>query len=366
MSKQKNPRRPGRSTSKILRSSRDRAGTMPGGQVVVRDGIPSISGKIRCIDWNEKSFHDGELTAGQLKQADSGLFRCLILEGLGEGHDVQTLGTFLNLHPLMIEDMLNTHHPPKVEFTDDSIFLVLPRVDFDPEKLEVNVRSINIVITPHTLLVAGDSGLDMFEPVHERLKLSRGRIRRLGTDYLGYAMADCLVDHLLVTLEFIGDRIEMLEEAVVTHVNEITMNEIHHLRRELLVLRRVARPLRDLSQQLERIDNHLISDEVRPFLRDLSDHVVRVMDVTDTWREMVSGLLDLYLSSVSNRMNEVMKVLTLIATIFMPLSFIAGVYGMNFDWIPETKWDYGYFYCLALMIVSAGGFLVYFRRKGWL
>jgi magnesium transporter len=292
-----------------------------------------------------------------------------------EGHDVETitaLGTRLEIHPLALEDVINVGQRSKTEDFGAALFVVLDHVYLDPEADTVSKEQISLIIQPHVLLSVRERESDLFEPVRSRLRLGKPRIRGGGTGYLAYALIDTVVDHLFPVLEALGDRIETIEEALLDAPSPDHVAELHSLRRELLLIRKSAWPLRDMLNGLTRSEEDLFSDETRLYLRDVVDHATMAVDIVETLREMVSSLMDLYLSSVSNRMNEIMKVLTIIATIFIPLSFITGLYGMNFDPsasplnMPELGWYWGYPAALAVMALVVVGLLVYFRRRGWL
>jgi magnesium transporter len=232
-------------------------------------------------------------------------------------------------------------------------------------------EQISIIFGPNYVLTLQEVPGDSFDPVRERIRHGKGRIRGRGSDYLAYALIDALTDEFFPVLEHFGERVEALEDALLERPGPATLHEIHDIKRELLALRRAAWPERELLNAMMRNDSELITADTKIYLRDCYDHVVQAMDMIETYRELASGMLDVYLSSVSNRMNEVMKVLTIIATIFIPLTFIAGIYGMNFDPdrsplnMPELRWYYGYPFSLALMAVVALALVYYFRRKGW-
>jgi magnesium transporter len=230
---------------------------------------------------------------------------------------------------------------------------------------QIDDEQVSLAIGSSWVLSFQERKGDVFDPIRDRLRASRGRIRKMGADYLLYALVDAIVDHYFVILETLGDRIEVLGEHMAEDPNKKDLTSIRHLKRELLFMRKSVWPLREVLSSLQRDGAVSIHEETAPYFRDVYDHTIQIIDTVETFRDMVSGLMDLYLSSISNRMNEVMKVLTIIATIFIPLSFVAGLYGMNFDWMPELHWRYGYFYALGLMTSIGGGMLVYFRRRHW-
>jgi len=282
-------------------------------------------------------------------------------------HDVElvaALGRHFGLHPLALEDVVNTGQRPKVEDYEGYLFLILRH--FHDQEGELLPEQISLFAMPGVVLTFQEVPGDAFEPVRERLRRGSGRVRSRGSDYLTYALIDALVDRFFPLLEDLGERIEDLEEELIHDPSSHSLDHIYRLRRDLLQLRRTSWPKRELINSLHRGDSHLVSDETRLFLRDCYDHAVEVMEIIETYRELAAGMLDVYLSSVSQRMNEVMKVLTIMATLFIPLTFIAGVYGMNFKYMPELAWRWGYPASLGLMAVVAIGLLYYFRRKDWL
>jgi magnesium transporter len=265
-----------------------------------------------------------------------------------------------------MEDILHTDQRPKMEDFEDYIFIVTKMLFFDQEKRELKAEQLSLILGENYVVTFQERVGDVFEPIRERIRKGKGRVRKMQSDYLAYALIDAVVDHYFIVLEKIGETVESLEEELVTNPTPETLQAIHHLKRELIFLRKSVWPLRELISGLERGEASLIQEKTTVFLRDVYDHTIQVIDTVESLRDMVSGMLDVYLSSVSNRMNEVMKVLTIIATIFIPMTFIAGIYGMNFENMPELKWPWGYplVWCviLAIGIVMLG----YFKKKKWL
>lgn len=315
------------------------------------------------------------------------------IAGLGDHETIRTIGERFNFHPLALEDTLNVRQRPKVEDYDDHLFIVTRMPVNDPagdEDFAPPARSgssggawahhAGQLVTEQVAFFVGDGFVitfqerpgDVFEPVRTRIMKASGRIRSRGADYLAYALLDAAIDSFFPLLEAYGERVEDLEQEVVERPESGHIAHIHDLKRDLLTARRTIWPQREMLNTLVREESPLITDETRIFLRDCYDHTIQLMDMIETYREVASGLVDVQLSSVSNRMNEVMKVLTMIATVFIPLTFIAGIYGMNFDpgagpWnMPELGWRYGYPAALVAMIVIGGILLLWFRRKGWL
>jgi magnesium transporter len=291
----------------------------------------------------------------------------LNVEGLHEVAEIERIGNFLKLHPLTLEDIVNTLQRPKFEDFGEYQFLVLKMLSFDAVNQEMQAEQVSLVFGRDYVVTfqEGAKG-DVFQPVRDRIRNPLSRIRKLGSDYLAYALIDVIVDNYFLILERMSETIEELEDELVTVPDQDTLQQIHRLKRELLVLRKATWPLRELVSAMQRSESDLIQQGTRVFLRDLYDHVIQVIDTVETFREMLSGMLDIYLSSVSNRMNAVMKVLTVIATVFMPLTFIAGVYGMNFQYMPELGSRWGYPGVLMGMVAVGTGMLLWFRRRRWL
>ena len=290
----------------------------------------------------------------------------LNVEGVTQVEVLKRIGDCYGLHPLVMEDIVNTDQRPKKEDYTDYIFIVAKMLDTTGDG-KIDAEQVSLILGDGWLLTfqEGLAG-DPFEPVRERLRAAKGRIRGQGADYLAYALLDAIVDQYFVVLERLAERVELLEEEVVASPTRDTIRTIHELKQEMILIRKSVWPLRELVGGLERRDSELIREGTIIYLRDLYDHTVQIIDTVETSREMLSGMLDIYLSSEANRTNEVMKVLTVYATIFMPLTFIVGLYGMNFKYMPELEWHWGYFTVLVFMAAIAVGMMLYFRRKKWL
>jgi len=288
------------------------------------------------------------------------------VDGVHETDMVQRIGSAFDLHPLAIEDIVHTGQRPKLEDYDSHLFVVLRMLRWNEDRAEIDDEQVSLVVGDSWVLSFQEREGDVFDPVRERLLSDRGRVRKLGSDYLAYTLIDAVVDHYFTILEILGERIESLGEDMTENPTHGHLESIRHLKRELLFMRKSIWPLREVLNAIQRDESRLVKDSTRPYLRDVYDHTIHIIDTVETFRDMVSGLMDVYLSSISNRMNEVMKVLTIIATIFIPLSFVAGLYGMNFAYMPELQWRYGYFAILGVMAVAGIGMLVYFRRRKWL
>ncbi|HLF96699.1 MAG TPA: magnesium/cobalt transporter CorA [Methylococcaceae bacterium] len=296
--------------------------------------------------------------------------RWLHLQGAADPATLQALHSRFGLHHLALEDVLNTGQHPKADPYEDQLFVILSHPRLEDGKVQTEQVSLflleNLVVSLHS----GSS--DPFEPVRKRLRAGNGGLRRRGADDLLHALIDLVVDEGFPLLETLGDDLEALEDALLDKPTRDTLNAIHRLKRELLLLRRLLWPHREVLNTLQRGDSPLIDPGTRPYLRDCQDHAVHIMELLEVYRDMTSNMLDVYLSSLSNRLNENMRILTVIATLFMPLTFIAGVYGMNFDrnvspWnMPELGWAFGYPAVWGVMLAVALGMVMYFRRKKWL
>ena len=278
---------------------------------------------------------------------------------------VDKLGKCFNLHPLIMEDIIDTNHRPKLEDYSDYTFLVAKAI-YRLEEVEYATEQISIVLGANYIISFQETSRDIFAPVLARLKGGKGRIRRMGADYLTYALLDTIVDNYFVLLEDLGEKIEQLEERLVIEPDRQMVNGIYSLKTEMLFMRKAIWPLREIINELERGDSKFFKEATLLYLRDVYDHTIQVIDTLETYREMVTGMLDIYLSSVSHKLNEVMKVLTIISTIFIPLTFLAGVYGMNFKYMPELNWEWGYPLIWAIMLTSALIMVRYFRIKKWM
>jgi magnesium transporter len=286
--------------------------------------------------------------------------------GLGSIDVLRKLGGHFKLHLLLLEDVVNVPQRPKVEDYDEQLLMITQMVMPKPDGEGFYSEQVGFVLGKNYLLTFQEKPEhDCFTPVRDRVRTNRGRIRKSGSDYLAYALIDAVIDGFFPVLEDYGERIEDLEEEVVLNPTRQTLEKIYQVRRELLALRRAIWPQRAMINTLIRSSQDHISEDVQVYFRDCYDHVIQVLDIVETYRELASGLMDVYMSSVSNKMNEVMKVLTVISTIFIPLTFIVGVYGMNFRYMPELEWRWGYFGCWGVMIAISIALCVFFWKRGW-
>lgn len=290
----------------------------------------------------------------------------LNVTGIHDQPLVEAISRGFGLHPLTVEDILDTGQRPKTEAYPDYLFVALKMMAYDPAKERVDIEHVSLVVTRRVVVTFLEDEGDLFDGVRGRLRAGKGRIRAAGPDHLAYALIDAVVDHYYLAIEAIGDRIEEADDRILLDPRPEDIQYLHHLKRDILALRKAVWPLREAIGMLEKGDSALVAPETRLFLRDLYDHTIQVIDMVETYRDLLAGMHDTYLSSISFRMNEIMKVLTVISTLFIPLTFIAGVYGMNFEHMPELKWETGYYLCWALMVSLALGMLVFFRRRGWI
>ncbi len=323
---------------------------------------------ISVIDYNQNFFEaTSELSVENtkvFKETDTNSWINLI--GIHDTALLEQFGKNFGIHPLALEDILNTQHRPKIEEFDDYILIILKMLFFNDEGQTIETEQVSLAFGQNYLLSFQEIEGDVFDRVRDRIKRSNGRIRQRGPDYLAYTLLDSIVDSYFHILEKIGDKLILLEEDLLNDTDRTTLAQIHHYKRELMTIRKAVWPLREVVDQLHKNESPLVSEDTTVFLRDLYDHTIQILDTVESFRDTISGLQDLYMSSVSNRMNEIMKVLTLVASIFIPLTFIAGIYGMNFEYIPELKWRWGYFAAWGVMISCIIGMLIFFRRKKWL
>ncbi|MFN6470509.1 MAG: magnesium/cobalt transporter CorA [Nostoc sp. SerVER01] len=347
-------------------------GTVPGTIFIDADAPPPI---IFLIDYNQTNFIREQIATPEkcIPYLEMETISWVDVQGLGSQDILQRLGRVFNLHPLVLEDIVNVPERPKTEDYEDQLLFIARMVVPKEKTCGFYSEQVSLILGKNYLLtVQEEPEHDCFEPVRSRIEKGKGIIRTQKADYLAYALLDAIIDGYFPVLELYGERIEELEEEVIVKPTPQTLQSIYQIRRELLQLRRAIWPQRDAINSLIRDGSDLISEDVRIYLRDCYDHTVQVMDMVETYRELASGLMDVYLSAVSNKMNEIMKVLTVISSVFIPLTFVAGIYGMNFNTdkspynMPELNWYWGYPICLAVMGAIAVCMLLFFWRRGWL
>jgi len=301
-----------------------------------------------------------------LKFKDKDSVTWVNIEGLKNIEIIESIGKAFNIHPLVLEDILNTHQRPKFEDYEDYQYIVLKGLFLKSEEITVIHEQISILLLNNFVFTFKEKMDDLFDPIEKRLQNSKSRMRALGPDYLTYAILDSIIDQNFALLESLDEIIDLIEEELLVNPGTDTLKRIQSIKRELIYVRRSVSPLRELLNSILRIESPLIEEKTQIYFRDVYDHVLRISETIELQRDMVYGLMDMYQTSISNKMNEVMKVLTVFASIFIPLTFIAGVYGMNFEYMPELQWRLAYPILWVVFIIIAIGLLVYFRRKKWL
>ena len=351
---------------KIKRHSK-KAGLAPGTLLHVGERRLETA-RIIVIDYDENSFQEKQVSSVEecFQFKTTPTVSWINVDGLHDISIIEKIGKHFDIHSLILEDILNTGQRPKFEDMEKYLFVVLKMLRFDEKTQLILSEQVSIVLASNYVISFQENIGDVFDPVRDRIRNSKGRVRKMGPDYLMYTLLDAIVDSYFSILEKLGERIESLEEELVGDPTEKTLKRIHHLKSEMVSLRKSVWPLRELISGMERSESDFIKETTGVYIRDVYDHTIQVIDTVESFRDMVSGMLDIYLSSLSNKMNSVMKVLTIIATIFIPLTFVAGIYGMNFKYMPELEWKWGYLAVWAVMVIIGICMLIYFRRKKWL
>jgi magnesium transporter len=362
--------------SRYLENAARRKGLPPGSVMLMSDEryrktlIKSINyGENFC----EEKTHENIVDA--FERPKDTLVSWINIDGLHDSSVITKIGEKFNIHPLILEDILSIDSRPKMEEYYDFLLIILRMIKFDEKEYMINAEQISMIVMKDTLISFQEVEGDVFNMIRDRIRTNKGKIRKTGADYLAYSLIDAMVDGYFVVLDKIGEEIEEIEENLVenfSNKNQDALIDIHELKREMIFLRRSVWPLREILSGLHRAHSAFIADSTMIYFKDSYDHTVQVVDTIDTYREMLSSMHDVYLSSISNKMNEIMKVLTIISTIFIPLTFISGIYGMNFHTdaspfnMPELSWKYGYFACLGLMLAIVFTMLIFFRKNKWI
>jgi len=356
-----------RVTRRLIRRTGKTPGSAPG--TLVHTGERRVEKtRLHLIRYGADRIEERDVAspAECLPANDHDTVTWLDVTGLHETDLLAQVGRLAGMHPLLLEDVMSTGQRPKQEEYEQHHYLVLRMLQFDADRNEISEEQISVVVGTNYVISFQESAGDVWDPVRERIRTARGSIRQRGPDYLAYALLDAVVDGYFAIVEAIGDQIEVLEAEVIQEPERATITRIYQIKGEMLIARKAVWPLRDLFNTLIRDESRLFTDSTKIFLRDAYDHAVQVIDSVETMRDLSASLVDLYLSSVSNRMNEVMKMLTLIATLFIPLTFIVGVYGMNFQFMPELHWRWGYPAIWAVIVGLSTALLLYFRKRRWL
>jgi len=352
---------------KLIKKRSKKAGLPPG--TLVHIGNKRVEKvKISIIDYDEKQFQEKEIK--DIKECfsykDTPTMTWINIDGVHEIKVIEEIGKHFNLHPLILEDMVDTDQRPKIKDLGNYIFIILKMLYYAEKDNEMKVEQVSLVLGKNYVISFQEREGDVFDSIRERIRNNLGQIRKAGADYLIYALIDAIIDNYFTVIEKLGEETENLEDKVISQPNPANVQAIHKLKRDLIFLRKSVWPLREVINILERGESLLILKATNLYLRDIYGQTIQVMDTVETLRDVLSGILDIYLSSMSNRMNEIMKVLTIIATIFIPLTFIVGIYGMNFQYMPEIKWIWGYPVVLSVMLIIVIAMLVFFRRKKWM
>ena len=280
--------------------------------------------------------------------------------------DIIEICNAMNFHPLIQEDIVNTQQRPKVEEYEDHIFIVLKMINYNKQKDDIDIDQVSFILGERYLVSFQERPGDCFNIIRQRIREDKGIIRKMGADYLAYSLLDVIVDGYFTALERIGDRIEDIEDKLVLDPEIDTLHDIYEMKRVMIAIRKSVWPLREVINHLDRVSNKHFKEGTSLYIRDVYDHTIQVIDAVETYRDLLSGMLDIYLSSISNIMNQIMKVLTIIGTIFIPLTFIAGVYGMNFHYMPELEWRFAYPTLWVVMIIITGIMLLFFKKRKWI
>jgi magnesium transporter len=353
--------------SRLIKKRSIKTGLPPGSLVHIGDA-PAKDTKISVIDYKANKFQEEHLDSFEacfpFKNKKSVTW--IDIEGIHQPETFERLGQCYGFHPLVLEDIMATDQRPKMDDYGKYLFIVLKMIDYDTKEAGISFEQVSMILGSNYLISfqEGKEG-DVFTTVRERIRNGKGRIRQMGPDYLAYSLIDAIVDNYYSVLEKLGEEIEDLEEKLITDPAPATLHTIQRLKRDMIFLRKSVWPLREVISTLERNESALFSKSTSIYLKDVYDHTIQVIDTIETFRDMLSGMLDIYLTSINNRLSAVMKVLTMIATIFMPLSFIAGVYGMNFKYIPGLEQEWGFAVTISVMITIAGSMLYMFRKKKW-
>jgi magnesium transporter len=349
------------------RPRRKKAGLAPG--TLIHVGQQRVSkAKISLIEYSGTKFEEKELEGinKSLSESNKETISWINIDGVHDVSIFEDIGQAFGIHPLVLEDCLNTDQRPKLDEYEEYLFVVIKMLYLGSTKPLIEQEQISLIVGRNFVFSFQEKEGDVFSAVRERIRMDRGRIRKAGSDYLAYALIDAVVDHYFIVADELTDRIGALDAQVLSEPSPDVLQKLHHLKREILGIRKNIAPLREVVSRLYKGDIDLVNDSTEIYFGDIFDHILQVIESVDSHREMLSNLIDLYLSYVSNRTNETMKILTIMTAIFIPISFVAGLYGMNFEIMPELKWKYGYVCVLGLMISIVSSMLLFFRKKKWI
>lgn len=350
-----------------LSTSSEKAGLPPGSLIHVGDALETVT-RMSVIDYSKENIKEQKIQSLDeiLKYKDSDTVTWVIIEGLTHVDIVERIGTIFGIHQLVLEDILNTNQRPKFEEYDDHLYIVLKCLLSADEQFTVSDEQISLLVLKNFVFLFKEKKDALFHSVQQQIRTSKGRFRSLGADYLTYAILDTIVDQNFILIDSLDEAITSLEDSLLaSEPTQDTLNKIQSLKREINNIRRHISPIRELLAGMLHSESELINEKTHIYLRDVSDHAIRIIESIESYRDILTGLLGIYISSVSNKMNEIMKVLTVFASIFIPLTFLVGIYGMNFEYMPELKWKWAYPTLWAAFIAIPFVLLIYFKRKKW-
>jgi magnesium transporter len=353
-------------TPKIMRRTSSKVGLPPGS--IVHVGEQKIEKvKITLTEYDENNVDSCEINSIEEIEpyTDTPQVTWVNVCGLHETEFIKQIGEKFNIHPLVLEDILNTETRPKLEISDNYVFITIKMLAYNDEEKQIDSEQVSFILGKNFVFSFLEKSDGIFNPIRDRIANQVGRIRKQAPDYLFYTLIDIVVDQYYLLLERIEERIELLDDEVISNTDKSQIQKIYNLKNELLLTRRSVWPLREIFTQIIREEPELINENVEPYLRDLLDHTFQITETVEIQREITNGLMETYLSLMSNKMNEVMKVLTVIATIFIPLTFIVGIYGMNFKYMPELELPWAYFAVWGVMIAVVVIMILYFKRRNW-
>lgn len=353
--------------SEAFSSDSEKAGLPPGSLVHIGE-VPDAEPRITVFDYTKDTVEEHVVqSVEQIVQfKDTKSITWVNIEGLKNVELVEAIGTYFDIHPLVLEDILNARQRPKLEEHDNYLYIVLKGLTLQRNHVSVEYEQISILVLENFVFTFKEKRDELFAPILRRLKDSKGRFRSQGADYLTYVILDTVVDSYFSLQDSFDEILDSLEDKLLSNPTTKLLETIQRAKRELIFVRRSVSPLREVLNTLLRSETALIDERTQVYFRDVYDHVIRISEAVETYRDILGGLLDIYISSVSNKMNEIMKVLTVFASIFIPLTFIAGIYGMNFEYMPELKWRWAYPVLWAVFVAIPVVLLVYFKRKKWL
>lgn len=344
-----------------------KSGLPPGSLIHVGDVLENVT-SMYVIDYSKDDIEEQKIKSIDeiLKYKDSDSVTWVIIEGLTNVEIVERIGTIFGIHQLVLEDILNTHQRPKFEEYDDHLYIVLKCLLPEDGQFTVKYEQISLLVLKNFVFLFKEKKDDIFLPVQQRIRTSKGRLRSQGADYLAYTILDNVVDQNFILIDSLDEAVTSLEESLLgSEPTKDMLNQIQRLKREIISIRRHVSPIRELLTGMLRSESELINEKTHIYLRDVYDHAIRVIESIESYKEILTGLLDIYISSLSNKMNEVMKVLAVFASTFIPLTFLAGIYGMNFEYMPELKWKWAYPTLWLAFITIPVVLLIYFKRKKW-